>query len=89
VCTGNWNFKGERQKPITATVLSAAVIRKKLLPFALDFFLFPEAKTFNYISVSFNVAFFDIVKKSSSLANQLQQTPSGMMIFLMRFKMIS
>jgi hypothetical protein len=59
------------------------------LPSALELLLLlPEAQTFDYVSVSLNIILFDIIEESSSLTNKLQQTATGMMILLMRLKML-
>jgi hypothetical protein len=60
-----------------------------LLPSALEWLvLFPETQTLDYISVAFHIIFFDIIQQSSSLADQLQQTAPGMVIFLVRLEML-
>jgi hypothetical protein len=73
VVSGNRKFKGETQKPIDAGILIYPA--NQLLPSALELLLLlPEAQTFDYVSVTLNIILFDVIEKSSSLTNKLQQT---------------
>jgi hypothetical protein len=60
-----------------------------LFPSALEILvLLPETQTLDYVSVAFHIIFFDIIQQSSSLADQLQQTAPGVVIFLVRLEML-
>jgi hypothetical protein len=54
----------------------------------LNNFLLSEIQTFDNVSVSLDIILFDVVEKSSSLADQLKQTTARMMIFFVRFEML-
>ncbi|OPY12062.1 MAG: hypothetical protein A4E66_01226 [Syntrophus sp. PtaB.Bin001] len=51
--------------------------------------LFSQTKALDYLSVSLNIFIFQIIKKSSSLTDQFQQSSTGMMVFFMDLEMIS
>jgi len=59
------------------------------LPSALEWLLlFPEAQTFDYVPITLNIIFLDVIEQPSPLPDEFQKTAPGMMIFLMRLEML-
>jgi hypothetical protein len=50
--------------------------------------LLPETKTPDYRPVALDVLLLHIIEKPASLADQLEQSPTGMMILLVRLEML-
>jgi hypothetical protein len=50
--------------------------------------LLPETELINDHSISIYLVFFQIVEQSPPLANQLEKTPSGVMVSLVCFKVL-
>jgi hypothetical protein len=51
-------------------------------------FLLPDTETLDDVPVTLDIFLFQIIKQSSPLANKLQQTPAGMMVFHMGLEML-
>jgi hypothetical protein len=47
-----------------------------------------QSQTGNDVSISFQILFLQIIEQPSPLSDQLQQTPSGMMVFFVRLEML-
>jgi hypothetical protein len=51
-------------------------------------YLFADSQPLNYLAIPLHFLHFEVVEKVPPLANQFQQTPAGMVVLHMRFKVL-